>query len=122
MTEIRSFLGLAGYYHCFIKNFSRITAPLTKLTRKAVRIEWDDNCESTFMELKKRSSSDPELTVPNSQDPYVVYTNASGTGLGCVLMQNGKVITYASRQLKPQEKNYPTHHLELANVVFALKI
>ena len=104
------------------QEFSRITTPLTKLTRKDVRIEWDDNCESTFMELKKRSSSDPELTVPNSQDPYVVYTNASGTGLGCVLMQNGKVITYASRQLKPQEKNYPTYHLELANVVFALKI
>ena len=67
-------------------------------------------------------TSAPVLTVPSSHDPYVVYIDALGTGLGCVLMQNGKVVDYACRQLKPHERNYPTHDLELAAVVFALKI
>ncbi|PON50178.1 hypothetical protein PanWU01x14_224910, partial [Parasponia andersonii] len=64
----------------------------------------------------------PVLTVPDSNEPYVVYTDASKTGLGCVLMQNGHVVAYASRQLKPHERNYLTHDLELATVIFALKI
>ena len=67
-------------------------------------------------------TSAPVLIVPDSQEPYVVYTDASGTRLGCVLMQHGKVVAYASRQLKPHEKNYPTHDLELSAVIFALKI
>ena len=74
------------------------------------------------MELKQRLTSAHVLTVPNSQDPYVVYTDASGTSLGCVFMHNGKVVAYASGQLKPHEKNYPTHNLKLVAVVFALKI
>ena len=122
VIEIHSFLGLEGYYRLFVDNFSRIAAPLTKLTRKDVRFEWDDSCESTFMELKQKLTSAPLLNVPSSHDPYVVYTDASGTSLGCVLMQNGRVEAYVSRQLKPHEKNYPTHDLELAAVVFALKI
>ena len=74
------------------------------------------------MELKQKLTSTLVLTIPNSQDPYVVYTDASGTGLGCVLIQNGKVVTYTSRQLKPHENNYHTHDLELRVVVFTLKI
>ncbi|XP_060967115.1 uncharacterized protein LOC133035345 [Cannabis sativa] len=113
VTEVRSFLGLVGYYRRFVENFSRIAMPLTKLTRKEVKFMWDDSCEEAFRELKERLTSAPVLTVPNSEEPYVVFTDASGTGLGGVLMQNGKVVAYASRQLKPHEKNYPTHDLEL---------
>ncbi|TYK04862.1 putative retrotransposon protein [Cucumis melo var. makuwa] len=83
-TEVRSFLGLAGYYRRFIEDFSRLVLPLTALTRKNAKFEW--------------------------------------LGLGCVLMQDGNVIAYASRQLKEHECNYPTHDLELATLVLALKI
>ena len=122
MSKIRSFLELARYYRRFFENFSKIAELLTRLTRKDVRFDWDDNCQSAFEELKQRLTSAQVLIVPNGQDPYVVYTNASGTGLGCVLMQNGKIVAYASHQLKPHERNYPTHDLELAVVMFTLKI
>ena len=122
VSEIRSFLGLAGYYRRFVENFSKIASPLTKLTRKNVKFVWDDKCEEAFEELKRRLTSAPVLIIPNNEEPYTVYTDASGNGLGCVLMQHGRVVAYASRQLKPHERNYPTHDLELAAVVFALKI
>ena len=120
--EICSFLGLVGYYRYIVVIFSKIATPLSRLMRKDVRFEWDDNYESTFIELKQRLTSALVLTVPNSHDPYVVYISASGNGLGCMLMKNGRVVAYMSRQLKPLKKNYPTHGLELAAVVFALKI
>ncbi|EOY31685.1 Uncharacterized protein TCM_038736 [Theobroma cacao] len=122
VTEIRSFLGLAGYYRRFVQGFSLIAAPLTRLTRKGVKYEWDDVCENRFQELKNRLTSAPVLTLPVSGKEFVVYSDASKLGLGCVLMQDEKVIAYASRQLKKHETNYPTHDLELAAVVFALKI
>ena len=122
VAEVRSFLGLAGYYRRFVENFSRIAAPMTRLTKKDVKFVWDDDCKKAFVELKHRLTNAPILVVPNSDDPFTVYTDASRIGLGCVLMQNGQVIAYASRQLKPHEKNYPTHDLELAGVIFALKI
>ena len=122
VAEIRSFLGLAGYYRRFVKDFSSIAAPMTRLTKKEVRFEWDADCEHAFQELRTRLTSAPILTIPNSDEPYEVYSDASGRGLGCVLMQNGHVVAYASRQLKPHEQNYPTHDLELAAVIFALKI
>ena len=95
---------------------------MTRLTKNNVKFVWDDDCEGAFAELKRRLTSAPVLVVPNSDKPYTVYTDASRSGLGCVLMQHGQVIAYASRQLKPHEKNYPTHDLELAAVIFALKI
>ncbi|EOX93994.1 DNA/RNA polymerases superfamily protein [Theobroma cacao] len=122
VTEIRSFLGLAGYYRRFVQGFSMIVAPLTRLTRKGVKFEWDDVCENRFQELKNWLTSAPILTPPVSGKEFVVYSDASKLGLGCVLMQDEKVIAYASRQLKKHETNYPTHDLELAAVVFALKI
>ena len=122
VTEIRSFLGLAGYYRRFVQDFSRIAAPLTKLTRKGVRFEWSDKCESSFQELKSRLTSAPVLALPDDSGEYVVFSDASRLGLGCVLMQHGRVIAYASRQLKQHELNYPTHDLELAAVVLALKL
>ena len=92
------------------------------MTRKDARFEWDDSCESNFIELKQRLTNASVFNVRNSQDPYVVYTDASGIDLRCVLMQNGRVLSYVSRQLKPYEKNCPTHDLELVVLVFALKI
>ncbi|XP_075103947.1 uncharacterized protein LOC142178428 [Nicotiana tabacum] len=122
ISDIRSFLGLAGYYRRFVEGFSSISSPLTRLTQKKVKFQWSDACEKSFEELKKRLTLAQVLTLPEGTEGFVVYCDASGVGLGCVLIQHGKVIAYASRQLKAHEKNYPTHDLELAAVVFALKI
>ena len=122
VTEIRSFLGLAGYYRRFVENFSRIAAPLTRLTQKGVKFVWSEACEEVFQKLKNCLTSAPVLTLPSDGGGFTVYCDASRVGLGCVLMQHGRVIAYASRQLKGYEQNYPTHDLELAAVVFALKI
>ncbi|WRX20594.1 Reverse transcriptase [Theobroma cacao] len=105
-----------------IYRFSLIVAPLTRLTRKGVKYEWDDVYENRFQELKNRLTFAPVLTLPVNGKEFVVYSDASKLGLGCVLMQDEKVIAYASRQLKKHETNYPTHDLELAAVVFTLKI
>ena len=122
VTEIRSFLGLAGYYRRFIEGFSKLSLPLTKLTCKGRVFVWDSQCEESFTKLKKRLTSSPILTLPNPGEHFVVYCDACLMGLGGVLMQNSKVVAYASRQLRTHEKNYPTHDLELAAVVFVLKI
>ncbi|KAL0556807.1 hypothetical protein IC582_005324 [Cucumis melo] len=122
VSEVRSFLGLAGYYRRFVENFSRIATPLTQLTRKGVPFVWSKACEDSFQNLKQKLVTAPVLTVPDGSGSFVIYIDASKKGLGCVLMQQGKVVAYASRQLKSHEQNYPTHDLELAAVVFALKI
>ncbi|KAD3640148.1 hypothetical protein E3N88_29371 [Mikania micrantha] len=121
-TKIRSFLGLAGYYRRFISNFSRIAVPLTSLTQKNKPYEWGPKQEEAFQTLKQKLCDAPVLTLPDGNNDFVVYCDASNQGLGCVLMQRGKVVAYASRQLKIHEKNYTTHDLELGAVVFALKI
>jgi hypothetical protein len=120
--EIRSFLGLAGYYQRFIEGFLKLSGPLTTLIRKNARFVWTDECEQCFQELKRRLVTAPMLALPTESGNFIMYSDASKKGLGCVLMQNGNVIAYASRQLKPYKQNYPTHNLELAAVVFALKI
>ncbi|WVZ76401.1 hypothetical protein U9M48_024378 [Paspalum notatum var. saurae] len=122
VTEIRSFLGLAGYYRRFIKDFSKTAKPMTSLTKKNAKYLWSSNCEEAFQPLKKLLTSAPVLAQPDVTKPFDVYCDASGNGLGCVLMQQGRVIAYASRQLRKHEANYPTHDLELAAVVHALKI
>ena len=122
VSEVRSFLGLAGYYRRFVENFSRIATPLTQLTRKGAPFVWSKACEDSFQNLKQKLVTAPVLTVPDGSGSFVIYSDASKKGLGCVLMQQGKVVAYASRQLKSHEQNYPTHDLELAAVVFALKI
>ncbi|GJV45401.1 putative reverse transcriptase domain-containing protein [Tanacetum coccineum] len=121
-TEIRQFLGLAGYYRRFIEGFSKIAKPMTKLTQKKVTFEWGDKQEAAFQTLKTKLCSAPILALPQGAENFIVYCDASHKGLGAVLMQNEKVIAYASRQLKIHEKNYTTHDLELGAVVFALKI
>jgi hypothetical protein len=120
--QIRSFLGLAGYYRRFIPDFSRITKPMTELLKKGVKFVWSEACEKAFHTLRQHLTSAPVLAQPNNSKPFEVFCDASGTGLGCVLMQEGRVIAYASQALRPHELNYPTHDLELAAVVHALKI
>ncbi|MFS8001318.1 putative nucleotidyltransferase, Ribonuclease H [Helianthus anomalus] len=122
VSEIHSFLGLAGYYRRFIADFSKIVVPLTTLTQKEKPFIWGPEQEKSFQTLKDLLCNAPVLTLPDGNDDFVVYCDASNHGLGCVLMQRDKVIAYASRQLKVHEKNYTTHDLELDAVVFALKI
>ncbi|XP_073022245.1 uncharacterized protein [Primulina eburnea] len=104
-TDIRSFLGLAGYYRKFVEGFSSIAVPLTRLTQKNSKFIWDDNCEKSFQTLKEKLASTPVLVLPTEDKDFTIYSDASKEG-----------------QLKPHERNYPTHDLELAAVVFALKI
>lgn len=121
-TEVRSFLRLAGYYRRFIQDFSSIALLLTNLTRKNVKFEWSEKCQEAFRKLQRCLTSAPVLTIPVPGGGLVVWTDASLSGLGCVLEQHDKVVDYGFRQLKPHERNYPVHDLELATVVFALKI
>ncbi|GJY03694.1 putative reverse transcriptase domain-containing protein [Tanacetum coccineum] len=115
-TEVRQFLGLAGYYRRFIQGFSKIAKPLTKLTQKNKKYIWEEDQESAFQLLKRKLCEAPILALPKGNDDFVVYCDASLQGLGAVLMQKEKVIAYASRQLKPHKENYTTHDLELRAV------
>ncbi|WVZ58159.1 LOW QUALITY PROTEIN: hypothetical protein U9M48_008460 [Paspalum notatum var. saurae] len=114
--EIRSFLGLAGYYRRFIKDFSKTAKPMTSLTKKNAKYTWSPNCEEAFRSLKRSLTTAPVLAQPDVTKPFDVYCDASGNGLGRVLMQEGRVVAYASRRLRKHEANYPTHDLELAAV------
>ncbi|WVZ97434.1 hypothetical protein U9M48_042973 [Paspalum notatum var. saurae] len=122
VTVIRRFLGLAGYYRRFIKDFSKTVKPMTSLTKKNAKYVWSPNCEEAFQTLKKLLTFAPVQAQPDVTKPFDVYCDASGNGLGCVLMQEVRVIAYASRQLRKHEVNYPTNDLELAAIVHALKI
>ena len=121
-SDIRSFLGLAGYYRRFIENFSKIALPLTQLTKKSEKFVWGPKQQGAFDELRARLSDAPVLALMDGVEDIVVYCDASLLGFGAVLMQRNRAIAYASRQLKPHERNYPTHDLELGAVVFALKL
>nr|GFB55855.1 retrotransposon protein, putative, Ty3-gypsy subclass [Tanacetum cinerariifolium] len=116
VTEVCSFLGLAVYYRRFVKGFSRLALPFTKLIRKGEKFVWNEEREKSFEELKQRLVSAPVLTLPSGSGGFQIYSDASKKGLGCVLMQHGKVIAYASRQLKPYERELnmrQRHWLEL---------
>ncbi|GJW11704.1 putative reverse transcriptase domain-containing protein [Tanacetum coccineum] len=121
-TEIRQFLGLAGYYRRFIEGFSKIAQLMTKLTQKNVKFDWGEKEEATFQLIKQKLCSTPILALTKGLENFIIYCDASHKGLGAVLMQNEKVIAYASRKQKIHEKNYTTHDLELGAVVFALKM
>ena len=95
---------------------------MTRLLQKDEKFVWSPKCEEAFHTLWTLLTSAPVLAQPDIEKPFDVYCDACGTGLGCVLMQEGRVIAYASRQLRKHEVNYPTHDLELAAVVHALKI
>jgi hypothetical protein len=122
VSKVRSFLGLIGYYRRFNEGFSKLVKPLTSLLEKGKEFKWMEACQKCFEELKERLTTTPVLVMLNIHKGFNVHCDASHLGLRCVLMQEGKVIAYASRQLRKHEKNYPTHDLELAVVVHALKI
>ncbi|GKE85480.1 putative reverse transcriptase domain-containing protein, partial [Tanacetum coccineum] len=111
-TEIRQFLGLAGYYRRFIEGFSKIARPMTKLTWKSMKFEWGEKAEAAFQLLKQKLCNAPILALLEGSENFVVYCDASYKSLGADLMQREKVIAYASRQLKVYEKNYTPHDLE----------
>jgi hypothetical protein len=116
------FLVLAGYYHRFIPDFSKIAKPMTSLLQKDQKFAWTGECEAAFRALWKLLTTAHVLALPDKEKPFDVFCDASKIGLGCVLMQEGRVIAYASCQLRKHEVNYPTHDLELVAVVHALKI
>ena len=99
VSEIRSFLGLGGYYRIFIENFSKIAKPMTELLKKDTKFKWTEECEASFQELKKRLTTAPVLILPDIRKDFQVYCDASRLGLGGVLMQDGRVVSYASGQL-----------------------
>ncbi|KAA3471200.1 DNA/RNA polymerases superfamily protein [Gossypium australe] len=109
VSKVRSFLGLIGYYRRFVKGFSMIASPMTCLLQKDVKFAWTDKCQ-----LKALLTKAPMLVQLESGKEFMIYSDASLNGLGCVLMQEGK--------LKPHEKNYSIHDLELEAIVFVLKI
>jgi hypothetical protein len=119
--QVRSFLGLAGYYHRFILNFFKIAKPIIDLLKKEEKFVWNAERDEAFQTLKKLLTTSPVLAQLDITKSFDVYCDASGTRLGCVLMQEGHVIAYSSRQLYPHEEHYPTHDLELATVVHALR-
>jgi hypothetical protein len=123
VRQIQSFLGLAGYYRRFIPDFSQIAKPITELLKKEAKFVSSQKCEDAFLALRQHLTTTPVLAQPDNSKPFDVYFDASGTRLGCVLMQENRVMAYASRALRPHEQNYPTHDLEVhyhlgkANVV-----
>jgi hypothetical protein len=122
VDDIQSFLGLAGYYQRSIEGFSEISKPMTKLLKKDKMFEWTPVSEASFQELKKRLTTALILVMPDIEKSFSIYCDASGQGLGCVLMQDSHVVAYASRHLRKHDAHYPTHDLELAIVCHALKI
>jgi hypothetical protein len=122
MHEVCHFLRMAGYYRCFIPDFSKVAKPITELLKTQTKFVWSLECNEAFKTLKRLLTTAPVLAQPDIEKPFDVYCDASGIGIGCVLMQEGQVIAYASRQLKHHEEHYPSHDLELAAVVHALNI
>jgi hypothetical protein len=120
VSEVRSFLGLAGYYRRFIPNFSKIAKPITELLKKGNKYLWSEACDEAFKHPKRLLTTSPMLAQPDTTKPFDVYYDASATSLGSVLMQKGRVISYSSRQLRCHEEHYPTHDLELVAVVMAI--
>ena len=99
VAEIRSFLGLAGHYRRFIENFSKIAKPMTELLKKDTKFNWTKECEASFQELKKHLVTTRVLILPDQCKDFQVYCDASCRGLGGVLMQEGRIVSYALRQL-----------------------
>jgi hypothetical protein len=121
VTQVHSFLGLVDYYRRFILNFSKISKLVTELLKKGNKYGWSKDCDKAFNTLKKLLTTSLVLVQPDIAKPFDVYCDASGTGLGCVVKQEGRVISYSSQQLRHHEENYPTHDIESAAVVMALR-
>ena len=122
VSDVRYFMGLAGYYNRFIEGFSKVAHPINSLQRKGIEFEWTPRCEESFRQLKDLLTSSPVLKIADPEKVFVVCIDACGQGLGGVLMQDNHVICYELRKLKAHERNYATHDLELATIVHALKM
>ena len=127
ITTLRGFVGLASYYRRFVKDFAKIAAPLHKLFRKNQVYEWTTKCQVAFETLKQHLISAPILTYPDFDKLFILFTDASGLGLGAVLAQIGKdekehVVAYASRRVTPTESNYSATELECLGVIWAVKL
>ena len=122
VPEVRSFMGITGYYQKFIEGFSKIANPITSLQKKGRKFVWDTKCEESFNKLKELLTTALVLRIKDPHRDFVVCTNACNEGLGGVLTQDGHVIAYESRKLKVHEKNYATYDLELAAIIHALKM
>jgi hypothetical protein len=120
--QVRQFLGMVGYYCRFIPDFSKVSKPITELLKNQTKFVWSPECNEAFETLKRSLTTAPVLAQPDIEKPFDVYYDSSGIDIGYVLMQEGRVIAYASRQLKRHEEHYPTHDLELVAIVHALKI
>jgi hypothetical protein len=119
--QVRSFLGLAGYYRRFILNFSKISKPFTELLKNGNKYVWRKGCDEAFCTLNKLLTTSLVLAQLDIVKPFDVYCDGSGTELGCVLMQEGRVISYSSHLLRCHKENYPAHDLELVAMVMALR-
>ena len=122
VTDVRYFMGLAGYYRRFIEGFSKVAHAITSLQKKGIKIEWTSKCEERLQGLNNLLTNAPVLKVADPEKDFVVCTNACRQGLGGVLMQDNHVVCYESRNLKEHENNYATHDLDLAAIVHALKM
>lgn len=122
VTDIRSFMGLAGYYRRFVEGFSRVEYPITSLQKKGKAFKWTLECQRSFEQLKHLLTTAPILSIADPHKDHVVCTDANKEGVGGVLMQEGKIIAYESRKLKEHEKKYSAYDLELAAVIHALKM
>jgi hypothetical protein len=122
VMQIRNLLGLAVYYRRFIPNFSKIAKPMTKILEKGAKFKWNPQCKQIFLTLKKLLTTTPVLAQPDNEKPFDVYYDASGMSIEGVLMQDGRAIAYALRQLRRHEEHYPIYHLELLVVIHALKV
>jgi hypothetical protein len=113
VRDIQSFLGLIGYYQRIMEGFSKISKPMTEIFEKDKKVKWTPACEASSQELMKHLTTTPILVMPDMEKSFSIYCNALVQGLVCVLMQDGHMVAYASRQLRKHEVHYPTHDLEL---------
>ena len=123
VSNLHSFLGLASYYHHYIHKFSDIAAPLHQLTNKGISFDWNESCQVAFNQLKQKLTQAPVLAYPAfgpSATQFVLQTDASSTGIGAVLEQNGHVVAYTSRTLSSTERNYSMIQRECLAIIFVL--
>jgi hypothetical protein len=118
---VRSFLGLANYFRRFLQGYSKMVVPLTDLTRKDMRFIWTSECQEAFEKVKHALTNAPVLAPPELGKPFEVVSDASGVGLGAILLQDGRPVAFESRKLSPAEQNYTVTEQEMLGVVHALK-
>jgi hypothetical protein len=118
--ELRGFLGLAGYYRKFVKNFGIITKPLTSLLKKHVVFVWTDVQELAFQSLKQALSSTPVLALPDFHKPFAIETDASGTGVGAVLQQEGHPLVFVSKALGMTNMGLSAYEKEYLAILLAV--